>query len=72
MINFTVSITTIVPNLIMSAQVDSKSSRRLKRVVNGLEFPSRLTYLNWEPGGEYAQSLVMKNVKLTTQRIKFK
>ena len=59
----------------MSAEVqkvDPKSTRLPKRVVNGLEFPHKLTYLNWEPGGEYTQSLIMKNVKLTTQRIKFK
>lgn len=54
------------------SRIDTKSSKRLKRVMNGLEFPSKLTYHNWEPGGEYTQSLVMKNVKLTTQRIKFK
>ncbi len=45
---------------------------RKKCVEGGLEFPSKLTYHNWEPGGEYTQPLVMKNVKLSTQRIKFK
>lgn len=43
-----------------------------KHVEAGLEFPGILTYLNWEPGGEYTQPLILKNVNLTTQRIKFK
>ena len=55
-----------------TALIDSTSSRRLKRVINGLELPSRLIYLNWEPGGEYTQSLMMKNIWLKTQKIKFK
>ena len=45
---------------------------KAKYVEEGLEFRNRLTYLNWEPGGEYTQTLVIKNVLLTTQKLKFK
>lgn len=38
----------------------------------GLEMPNRVTYQSWEPGGEYTKTIVLKNVKVKTQKIKFK
>jgi hypothetical protein len=38
----------------------------------GLEVPRSVTYINWEPGREYTKSIVLKNVKIKTQKIKFK
>lgn len=44
--------------------------RRVERF--GLEVPVNVTYPRWEPGGEYTKSIVIKNVKIKTQKIKFK
>lgn len=38
----------------------------------GLEVPRGLTYQGWEPGGEYTKPLILKNVKLRTQRVRYK
>ena len=46
--------------------------RRSKVTKLGLEVPSGLTYHDWEPGGEYTKPLILKNVQLKPQRIKFK
>ena len=40
--------------------------------IYGLEVPNHLTYQGWEPGGTYTKSLILKNVKLKTQKIKFR
>jgi hypothetical protein len=45
---------------------------RPRRVVEcGLEVPRGVVYQGWEPGGEYTKTLVVKNVQLRTQRIKY-
>ena len=46
--------------------------RACKVVECGLEVPRGVVYQGWEPGGEYTKLLVMKNVQLRTQRIKYK
>lgn len=38
----------------------------------GIEVPSVLTYKSWEPGGEYTKPLVLKNVNLTSKKIRYK
>ena len=45
-----------------------------RRVVTecGLEVPRGVVYRGWEPGGEYTKTLVVKNVQLHTQRIRYK
>ena len=40
--------------------------------VHGIEVPNRLLYQEWEPGGSYTKSLLLKNVKMKTQKIKFR
>ena len=45
--------------------------KRSKVVECGLEVPRGVVYQGWEPGGEYTKPLVMKNVQLQTQRIKY-
>ena len=49
-----------------------KPCNKSKYVQDGIEFPNKMMYLNWEPGGEYTQVMIMKNVNLSTQKIKFK
>lgn len=45
----------------------------LRRVEKfGLEVPANVTYPKWEPGGEYTKSVVIKNVNIKTQKIRFK
>ena len=46
--------------------------RQSKVIECGLEVPKGVVYHGWEPGGEYTKPLVMKNVQLRTQRIKYK
>ena len=38
----------------------------------GLEFPSKLTYQGWEPGGTYTKQVVLKNVDIKSQKIQYK
>ena len=42
-----------------------------KTVECGLEVPRGVVYRGWEPGGQYTKTLVVKNVQLRTQRIKY-
>ena len=57
----------------MSAAVKFNHKTFKKSLVDeGFEFPSKLVYRGWEPGGEYTLPLVVKNIKLTTQKLKFR
>ena len=38
----------------------------------GLEVPNVLTYKGWEPGGVYTKQIVLKNVHLKTQKIRYR
>lgn len=38
----------------------------------GLEVPSALTYRSWEPGGVYTKQIVLKNVHMKTQKIRYR
>ena len=38
----------------------------------GIEVADKLTWQGWEPGREYTQTIVLKNVKVKTQKLKFK
>lgn len=46
--------------------------QKTKLVKYGLEVPKGLTYQGWEPGGEYTKPLVLKNVNLKTQKVRYK
>ena len=50
----------------------TKSVSRGKVTKHGIEVPSALTYKSWEPGGEYTKPLVLKNVHLTSKKIRYK
>ena len=53
----------------MAAATQQRSTKLTKF---GLEVPLGLTYQGWEPGGEYTKHLVLKNVQLKTQKIRYK
>lgn len=38
----------------------------------GIEVASGITWQGWEPGREYTKSIVLKNVKVKTQKLKYK
>lgn len=46
------------------------TQRRIEKF--GIEVPLHVTYPKWEPGGEYTKSITLKNVKIKTQKIKYK
>lgn len=46
--------------------------RNPKHIQFGLEVPKALTYHGWEPGCEYTKSLVIRNVQIKTQKIRYK
>ncbi|XP_065886516.1 cilia- and flagella-associated protein 65-like [Dysidea avara] len=50
----------------------TQSISRGKVTKHGIEVPSALTYKSWEPGGEYTKPLVLKNVHLTSKKIRYK
>ena len=39
---------------------------------HGIEVISALTWQGWEPGREYTKNLVLKNVRVKTQKLKYK
>ena len=43
-----------------------------KIVHNGIETIPAVTYQGWEPGKEYTKNIVLKNVKVKTQKITYK
>ena len=45
-----------------------------QRSVNhfGIEVADSVTWQGWEPGGEYTQQIVLKNVQIKTQKLQFK
>ena len=48
------------------------TARTYKVTKHGIEVPTALTYKSWEPGGEYTKPLILKNVNLTSKKIKYK
>ena len=38
----------------------------------GVEVVSRLTWQGWEPGKEYTKNIVLKNIRVKTQKLKYK
>ncbi|XP_076448439.1 cilia- and flagella-associated protein 65-like [Babylonia areolata] len=42
-----------------------------KRIVHGIEVAQQIVYQGWEPGKEYTKNIVLKNVSVKTQKIKF-
>ena len=38
----------------------------------GVEVVSKLTWHGWEPGKEYTKNIVLKNVRVKTQKLKYK
>lgn len=53
----------------MATQVAARVNKVTK---HGIEVPSALTYKSWEPGGEYTKPLVLKNVNLTSKKIRYR
>ena len=53
----------------MATQVAARVNKVTK---HGIEVPSVLTYKSWEPGGEYTKPLVLKNVNLSSKKIRYK
>ena len=45
-----------------------------QRSVNhfGIEVADSVTWQGWEPGGEYTQQIVLKNVQIKTQKLQYK
>lgn len=45
-----------------------------ERCVNrfGIEVSDSVTWQGWEPGGEYTQQIVLKNVQIKTQKLQYK
>jgi hypothetical protein len=43
-----------------------------KQVFHGIEVASQLVYFGWETGREYTQNIVLKNISVKTQKIKFR
>jgi len=39
---------------------------------NGIETIPAITYQGWEPGKEYTKNIVLKNVKVKTQKLTYK
>lgn len=39
---------------------------------NGIETIQAVTYQGWEPGKEYTKNIVLKNVKVKTQKLTYK
>lgn len=38
----------------------------------GIEVVDKIVWQNWQPGREYTKNIVLKNVKVKTQKIKYK
>lgn len=53
----------------MAVQVAARPHKVTK---HGIEVPTVLTYKSWEPGGEYTKPLILKNVNLTSKKIRYK
>ncbi len=39
---------------------------------HGIEMVGKLTWQGWEPGMEYTKNIVLKNVRVKTQKLKYK
>ena len=46
--------------------------RRHRRLQFGIDCAEYVHFHGWEPGGEYIKQLVVKNVAMKTQKIKYK
>ena len=38
----------------------------------GIEVANSITWQGWEPGGEYTQQIVLKNVQIKTKKLHYK
>lgn len=43
-----------------------------KQVIHGIEVSQQVVYHGWEPGKEYTKNIVLKNVAVKTQKLKFR
>lgn len=43
-----------------------------KQVIYGIEVSQQIIYHGWEPGKEYTRNIVLKNVAVKTQKLKFR
>ena len=73
-------------SLAMAAAVDQRpllrttlnNNTKRRRVANldkvnhyGIEVIDSITWQGWEPGNEYTKNIVLKNVKVKTQKLKY-
>ncbi|XP_071792552.1 cilia- and flagella-associated protein 65-like [Asterias amurensis] len=54
-----------------SASVHQQKLNKHKMKHCGIEVVKGLTWKGWEPGGEYTKNVVLKNVNVKTQKLKF-
>jgi len=43
-----------------------------KSIKHGVETVTELMWIGWEPGKEYTKHIVLKNVRVKTQKVKYK
>ena len=43
-----------------------------KSIYHGIETVTQLTWIGWEPGKEYTKHVTLKNVRVKTQKVKYK
>ena len=55
-----------------SASVHQQKLNKHKMKHCGIEVVRGLTWKGWEPGGEYTKNVVLKNVNVKTQKLKFR
>ncbi|XP_041477861.1 LOW QUALITY PROTEIN: cilia- and flagella-associated protein 65-like [Lytechinus variegatus] len=57
----------------MPVAVPRRSSSNVQHKTNhfGIEVVKGLTWKGWEPGGEYTKHVILKNVQVKTQKLKF-
>ncbi|XP_033103427.1 cilia- and flagella-associated protein 65-like [Anneissia japonica] len=58
-----------MPSLALS--IAKKNQQNKKTSKYGIEVVSNLAWKGWEPGGEYTKRIVLKNVLVKTQKIKY-
>jgi len=43
-----------------------------KNIYYGIETVTQLTWIGWKPGSEYTKHIVLKNMRVKTQKVKYK
>ena len=56
-----------MPGLITSQRLSQSKANKY-----GIEVAKAITWNGWEPGYEYKKDIILKNVNIKTQKIKYK